>query len=289
MLVTRPEPASIPVLFSSLPVPDSSPAAGSLAAGSVAAGSVAAGSVAAGSVAAGSVAAGSVAAGSVAAGSVAAALASPATRGVTRAERRAGRLEGGGHGLEEGLAADGAVTAAAGGQADRAAVLGEQRAAAVARLGADVGLYETGDGVDAVGVGLTLEVDRGVETGDRAVVQTGGAAHAEDLLTDRGVRRLGDLDGLPVADVHLARRLGGGVVVLHEEKSCGTGEGGLVDGRDRLPVLRVRPLLGRDTAVPGGQEGGGAVARCDVEAEGTADAAGCPSGRRSRHRPTRTS
>ena len=64
--------------------------------------------------------------------------------------------EGGGHRLEEGLAADGAVAAAAGGQADRLAVLGEQRAAAVAGLGADVGLDEPGDG--ALGV-----VDGGVE------------------------------------------------------------------------------------------------------------------------------
>ncbi len=51
------------------------------------------------------------------------------------------------------------------------------------------------------------------------------------------------------------------------------GEDRLVDGGRRRPVLRLGPLVVRDAAVTGRQEGRGAVARGDVEAERAARAA----------------
>ncbi len=55
-------------------------------------------------------------------------------------------------------------------------------------------------------------------------MQTGGAAHPEDLLAHRGVRGLVDPDRLPVAGVDLARRLGAGSSYFTSEKSPSPGK-----------------------------------------------------------------
>src|SRR3954451_695133 len=72
------------------------------------------------------------------------------------------RIERGGDRLEEGLAAGLAVAAAARGEADGGAAV-VHRAAAVAGLGADVGVDQAADGAFVV-------VHRGVEAGDGAGV-----------------------------------------------------------------------------------------------------------------------
>src|SRR3954470_15280700 len=75
--------------------------------------------------------------------------------------------------LEEGRTAGGAVATAAGGQAVGHGARVE-RTAAVAALGADGGLDQTGDGLTAA------VVDGGVERGDPATVGAGGGAAAVD-------------------------------------------------------------------------------------------------------------
>src|SRR5690606_7741044 len=114
------------------------------------------------------------------------------------ADLRTGGRQGLRHRLEEGRTARGAVAAAAGGEADRAAAR-EERAAAVAGLGAHVGLDQA---VDDVAVAV---VHGGVQAGDRARVHLGGGAAAGDLHADRGLGGTGDGLRGAVVEVHLAR------------------------------------------------------------------------------------
>ena len=108
------------------------------------------------------------------------------------------------------------------------------------------------------GDGALRVVHGGVESDDLAVVEARWCCPSgRPAWPTVGLRGLADRDGLAVADVDLAGRLGRRVVVLDEGEVAVAGEGGLVDGGDRLAVLGVRPLLGRDTAVTGGQEGRG--------------------------------
>src|SRR5690606_7540195 len=183
-----------------------------------------------------------------------------------RAEGGADRGQGRGDRLEEGLPAVGAVAAATGGQADVQSVAGEHGAAAVAGLCAHVRLDEPGD--RALGV-----VDGGVQAEHLAVGEAGGAAHPEHLLADGGLGGLADPDRL-AADVDVAGRLGRRVVVLDEREVALAGEDGLVDGGDGRAALLVGPLVAAERAVTGRQEGRGAVARGDVEAQGAAGVGG---------------
>src|SRR5690606_19339373 len=139
-------------------------------------------------------------------------------------------------------------------------------AAAVAGLCAHVRLDEPGD--RALGV-----VDGGVQAEHLAVGEAGGAAHPEHLLADGGLGGLADPDRL-AADVDVAGRLGRRVVVLDEREVALAGEDGLVDGGDRRAALLVGPLVAAERAVTGRQEGRGAVARGDVEAQGAAGVGG---------------
>lgn len=85
-------------------------------------------------------------------------------------------------------------------------------------------------------------VHGGVQAEHLAVGEAGGAAHAEHLLADGGLGGLDDRDRL-AADVHLARGLGGRVVVGDEREVARAGEQRLVDRGDGLTTLLVGPLV----------------------------------------------
>ncbi|EGJ78402.1 putative secreted serine protease [Streptomyces sp. Tu6071] len=163
--------------------------------------------------------------------------------------------------LEEGLAAGGAVAAAAGGEADRAAAR-EERAARVARLGADRGLDEPVD--DAV----RAVVDAHVEPGHLTAVDPGGGAGARDGLADRRVGGAGDGLAAAVVEVDLARV--GDIGAVLDEPVVVAGELRARVAAERVAV-RVGPVVDRLGAVPGGEEGGLAADR-HVEAERAAPA-----------------
>src|SRR5205823_8213144 len=96
-------------------------------------------------------------------------------------------LEGRDDGLEEGRAAQPAVAATAGGQAEGLARVVE-RAATVTGLGTHRGLDEAPNGPAA------LVMERDIERGDPASVHAGRAAVAAHRLADERVGRGRDVD-----------------------------------------------------------------------------------------------
>src|SRR5690606_33507110 len=124
-----------------------------------------------------------------------------------------------------------AVAAAARGDAQRDA-LREHRAAAVARLGAHVGLDQAADRALRV-------VDRRAERGDLPVAQSGRGAAAEHPLTDGGLAHPGDPDALAVPDRHHPGARARLAAVVLDQRVVVAGETAADRGAHLLPAPAV--------------------------------------------------